>query len=79
MLTPQDHAILRFEHRHPRHDSAWEKAVLDTFGWGRARHLQHVNRLANDPDALKAYPQLIYRIRRVLETRRAHAAQRLMK
>ena len=76
-MTPRDRTVLEFEHawaasklaadRGEKHDRVWE--LFD--GMSPTRYYQTLNRLADDPDAMVEFPQLVGRLRRLRATRRA--------
>lgn len=69
MLSEQDLKILAFERGWYRYQGAKEQAVRDTFDMSATRYYQHLNRILDEPEALKAHPMLVSRLRRLREQR----------
>ncbi len=62
--------ILDFERVRPARAGSKIKAVRDRFGVSPARYYQMLDRLLDDPAALRYDPLLVHRLRRLRETRR---------
>lgn len=73
MLSDADRSILDFEGQWWSKPGAKEQAVRDLFGMSMARHLQNVNRLLDDPEALAYAPLTVKRLAR-LRARRLRAS-----
>lgn len=70
-LSVREHMVLDLERRHFKYQGAKDAAIRHELGWSPTRHYQVLNRLLDDPGALQAHAQLVHRLRRVRETRRA--------
>ncbi|MPZ26928.1 MAG: DUF3263 domain-containing protein [Micromonosporaceae bacterium] len=68
-LTERDQQILEFERRWWRHAGAKEQAIRDTFGLSATRYYQLLNRLLDEPAALRLDPVLVNRLRRLRAAR----------
>lgn len=71
MLAPTDRAVLDLAARSYRHEGAREQAAHDELGMTATRFWQRLNLLLDDPDAYRAEPVLIKRLRRVRHARQA--------
>lgn len=70
-LSTRDQRILDFETRHYRHPGAKEVDVRETFDLSPTRYHQILNALLDDPAAEAAAPQLVHRLQRLRDARRA--------
>lgn len=75
-LTERDRRVLAFEQKWWRHAGAKEEAIRVEFGLPAARYYQLVNALADQPAALEAEPQLVYRLREARAARTSTRAAR---
>lgn len=71
ILTDLDRAILDFEKRWFRHAGAKDKAIYDTFDMKPIRYTQRLMALIDNPAAAAYAPQVVNRLRRLREQRRA--------
>lgn len=69
MLSAQDRKILAFEENYWVHTGRKQNDIREQFGVSTPRYYQLLGELIQDPDAVKAFPQLT---RRMLERRDAH-------
>ncbi len=77
-LNDRDLRILEFERQWWRYAGAKEQAIRELFDCSTTRYYQMLNTLIDDPDALRADPMLVKRLRRMRTSRqRARAARRL--
>ena len=76
MLTPTDRAVLDFERLTWSYPGARESAIWERFGWSATRHAQVLSRLLDDPAALAYDPQLVRRLQRLRDRRRAGRSSR---
>ncbi len=77
-LSDRDLRILEFERQWWRYAGAKEQAIRELFDCSTTRYYQMLNTLIDDPDALRADPMLVKRLRRMRASRqRARAARRL--
>jgi Protein of unknown function (DUF3263) len=72
-LSRREHEMLTFERQWWRQAGAKETAIRDRFGVPPTRYYQVLNALVDRPDALRADPLLVRRLRRL---RRARARTR---
>ncbi|WP_243061106.1 DUF3263 domain-containing protein [Nocardioides sp. SR21] len=70
-LTERDRAILDFERQWWKYAGAKEAAVLEQFGMSATRYYQVLNDLLEQPAALEYDAQLVARLRRIRDGRRA--------
>lgn len=68
-LSERDRQILAFERRWWRHAGAKEQAIRDTFGLSATRYYQLLNRLLDEPAAVRDDPVLVHRLRRLRAAR----------
>lgn len=64
-LTEQETSILEFEKSWWRYAGAKESAISELFGLTATRYYQVLNALLDNPEALKAEPILVKRLRRM--------------
>jgi uncharacterized protein DUF3263 len=77
-LSERDRQILAFERQWWRYAGAKEQAIRDLFDLSATRYYQALNALIDRPEALRADPMLVKRLRRLRASRqRARAARRL--
>ncbi len=77
-LSDRDLRILEFERQWWRYAGAKEQAIRELFDCSTTRYYQMLNTLIDNPDALRADPMLVKRLRRMRASRqRARAARRL--
>ncbi len=77
-LSERDRAILAFERQWWKYAGAKEQGVRDNFGMSATRYYQVLNALLDRPEALRADPMLVKRLRRLRAGRqRARSARRL--
>lgn len=70
-LTDRERLILDFERRRWLHQGAKDTAVREAFGLSPWRYQQELQALLDRPEALPHAPQLVNRLRRLREQRRA--------
>jgi hypothetical protein len=70
-LTEREQAVLAFEKQRWTYAGAKESAIRDIFGCSATRYYQELNGLIDRPEAFVAEPQLVSRLRRVRDQRRA--------
>lgn len=68
-LSPTDRQILELEQRFYRHPGIKEQAIRDGFGWDSTTYYARLVRLLSDPEAALEFPQLVARLRRLLDQR----------
>ena len=68
-LTERQRAILDMEGREWRSPGAKELAVRTELGLSSARYYQVLNALLDSPEALRADPMLVKRLRRIRDAR----------
>ena len=77
-LSERDQRILEFERQWWRYAGAKEQAIRELFDCSATRYYQLLNALIDDPEALRADPMLVKRLRRMRSARqRARSARRL--
>lgn len=77
-LSRKEHEILAFERQWWKYAGAKEKAIRELFGLSPTRYYQVLNQLIDSPEALRADPMLVKRLRKTRTARkRARAARRL--
>jgi hypothetical protein len=77
-LSERDLRILEFERQWWRYAGAKEQAIRELFDCSATRYYQLLNALIDDPQALRADPMLVKRLRRMRSARqRARSARRL--
>ena len=77
-LSERELAILVFERQWWQYAGAKEKAIHEEFGLSSTRYYQLLNRLLEKPEALRADPMLVKRLRKIRTTRqRKRVARRL--
>lgn len=70
-LTDQDLKMLRFERQFYRYAGTKESAIREAFGVSTTRYFQQLNALLDNPEAMRAEPQLVARLRRLRTARQA--------
>lgn len=70
-LSDLDVEVLRLESRRYRYAGAKEAAIRDELGMSATRYYQLVNSLLDRPEALRAEPLLVHRLRRLRAKRAA--------
>ena len=68
-LTDRERSILDMERRDWRSPGAKELAVRTELGLSAARYYQVLNALLDSPEALRADPMLVKRLRRIRDAR----------
>jgi Protein of unknown function (DUF3263) len=68
-LTDRDREVLEMERREWRSPGAKELAVRTELGLSSARYYQVLNALLDSPEALRADPMLVKRLRRIRDAR----------
>ena len=68
-LTKREREILEMERREWRSPGAKELAVRTELGLSSARYYQVLNALLDSPEALRADPMLVKRLRRIRDAR----------
>ncbi|MDQ0283801.1 DUF3263 domain-containing protein [Rhodococcoides fascians] len=68
-MTPQQMEILAFEKRWYTAQGSKEADITEQFSMSPVRYFQLLNRLLDDPDALRADPVLVKRLRRIRDSR----------
>ncbi|MGH3452174.1 MAG: DUF3263 domain-containing protein [Haloechinothrix sp.] len=77
-LSGREHEILAFERQWWKYAGAKERAIRELFTMSPTRYYQVLNRLIDSPDAVRADPMLVKRLRKTrAERRRSRAARRL--
>jgi len=77
-LSERELAILAFERQWWQYAGAKEQAIRAEFGLSSTRYYQLLNRLLEKPEALRADPMLVKRLRKIRTTRqRKRVARRL--
>ncbi len=77
-LADRDLEILAFERQWWKYAGAKEQAIKDLFDMSATRYYQVLNALIDRPEALRADPMLVKRLRRLRTTRqRNRSARRL--
>jgi len=77
-LSPREVAILAFERQWWRYAGAKEHAIREQLGLSPTRYYQLLNRLLEKPEALRADPMLVKRLRKTRSSRaRKRVAKRL--
>lgn len=69
MLTDRDRSLLTFEENHWMHTGRKQNDIRDQFGLSAARYYSALLGLIEDPEAVRAFPQLT---KRMLARRVAH-------
>lgn len=69
MLTPRERLILEFETIHPKAGGTKDDQIRRTFGFSAVRYYQQLHALTWRQDAEEEYPQLIHRLRRLMQQR----------
>lgn len=69
-LTDRDKAILEFELLRWNHLGSKEDAIRARFGVSATRYYQLLNVIIDKPEALRADPMLVKRLRRLRDARR---------
>jgi hypothetical protein len=70
-LADHDRRILEFERQIYRRQAAKDEAILVEFGISPTRYFQTLNRIIDCQAAMYHDPQLVSRLRRIRDTRRA--------
>jgi hypothetical protein len=65
-LSERDRAILDLEAKWFRHAGSKEQAIFE-LGMPETRYYQRLNRLIDDPEAVRHYPTTVNRLRRLRE------------
>ena len=68
-LTEREKHILEFERRWWRTPGSKEQAIRDTFGMSATHYYQLLNRLLDEPAALRHDPVVVGRLRRLRDSR----------
>ena len=68
-LTERERSVLDMERREWRSPGAKELAVRTELGMSSARYYQVLNALLDSPEALRADPMLVKRLRRIRDAR----------
>ena len=68
-MTERERAVLELERREWRSPGAKELAVRTELGLSAARYYQVLNALLDSPEALRADPMLVKRLRRIRDAR----------
>jgi hypothetical protein len=68
-LTDRERSVLDMERREWRSSGAKELAVRTELGLSSARYYQVLNALLDSPEALRADPMLVKRLRRIRDAR----------
>lgn len=77
-LSRRDLEMLAFERQWWKYAGSKEKAIRELFTMSPTRYYQVLNQLIDSPEALRADPMLVKRLRKIrAERRRARAARRL--
>lgn len=71
MLTVREHMTLQVASRRYRYPGVRTAETLEVLGYTETRYAQVLTALLERPDAEAAYPQLIHRLRRLRDVRRA--------
>ncbi|MFD0558028.1 DUF3263 domain-containing protein [Stackebrandtia endophytica] len=70
-LTTRQRDVLEFEARWYRNAGAKQQAIRDELGLTETRYYQVLAKLVDHPEAARAQPALVSRLRRARERRRA--------
>jgi hypothetical protein len=72
-LTDRERALLEFEtaHANTPSDGTKQAAIRAQLAMSDVAYYQQLNRLLDDHAALAAFPQLVYRLRRIRDSRTA--------
>ncbi len=73
-LTEREQAVLAFERGWWKYAGAKETAIRDLFGVSAVRYYQLLRAVVEKPEALAYDPQLVNRLRRLRDARRARRA-----
>jgi len=77
-LSPREQEVLAFERQWWKYAGAKEQAIRELFAVSSTRYYQVLNQLIDKPEALRADPMLVKRLRRTRAARqRTRAARRL--
>jgi len=76
-LSDRDLAVLTFEREWSAASGSKEDEIRRTFGFSPTRYHQVLTRLLSSPDALAHDPQLITRLARLRDQRKAARASRI--
>ncbi|OZM71001.1 hypothetical protein CFN78_22930 [Amycolatopsis antarctica] len=77
-LTAREQEVLAFERQWWKYAGAKEQAIRELFAMSSTRYYQVLNRLIDKPEALRADPMLVKRLRKTRAARqRTRAARRL--
>jgi Protein of unknown function (DUF3263) len=68
-MSERERAVLDMERREWRSPGAKELAVREELGLSSARYYQVLNALLDSPEALRADPMLVKRLRRIRDAR----------
>lgn len=63
MLSVADRELLEFETTAPTIRGRKDDAIRARFGYTPTRYAQLLNRIIDEPDALRLMPELVYRLR----------------
>lgn len=75
-LTDQEKAMLEFEHLRWAYAGARETAIREQFGMSMVRYAQVLNVLIERPEALAHDAQVVRRLQRIRDARRAQRTPR---
>lgn len=75
-LSDADRLVLDIAARTYRHEGAREQAAHDELGMSGVRFAQRLTLLLDEPDAYRAEPVLVKRLRRLRDTRQADRTTR---
>lgn len=77
-LTNREQEVLAFERQWWKYAGAKEQAIRELFAMSSTRYYQVLNRLIDKPEAMRADPMLVKRLRKTRTARqRTRAARRL--
>ncbi|WP_308424733.1 DUF3263 domain-containing protein [Longimycelium tulufanense] len=77
-MTRREHEILAFERQWWKYSGAKEQAIRELFDMSATRYYQVLNSLMDKPEAMRADPMLVKRLRRLRSARqKARVARRL--
>lgn len=77
-LSQRERAVLAFERKWWRYAGAKEQAIREEFAVSSTRYYQILNKIIEKPEAMRADPMLVKRLRKTRAARlRTRAARRL--
>ncbi|WP_199431395.1 DUF3263 domain-containing protein [Qaidamihabitans albus] len=77
-LSQREQAVLAFERQWWKYAGAKERGIRELFGMSPTRYYQILNKLIEKPEAMRADPMLVKRLRKTRVSRqRTRAARRL--